>query len=61
MTTPSGSASLIANSPVIKIMYQTTIHQDYPLGTTGINTAIVATSTDGDPRADEEGEDCNGT
>ncbi len=53
MTTPSGNASLGAKSPVIKVLYKATIHQDYPLGTTGINTAIVATSIDGDPRADE--------
>lgn len=59
MTTPSGSASLGAKSPVIKVLYKATIDQDYPLGTTGINTAIVATSIDGDPRVDEEGENCN--
>lgn len=59
MVTPSGTAALIAQSPVVKVLYQATIHQDYPLGMTGINTAIVTTSIDGDPRVDEEGENCN--
>jgi uncharacterized delta-60 repeat protein/uncharacterized repeat protein (TIGR01451 family) len=59
MATPYGTSSLIAQSPVIKVLYQATIHGDYPLGMTGINTAIVSTSIDGDPRVDEDGENCN--